>query len=108
MRQAEIRQPDGRDEEKGDGGLERFVTHLERRAAGRPAAVVDQHVHASERLDRLLDEPFAVLRVRDVALDGQRSDPLCLGRDDLPAAREHRHVHLLCGEGLGDREAHAL
>ena len=108
VRQAELRQADGGDEEERDGGLERLVVDLERGTARRPAAVVDQDVDAAEGLDRALHEPLAVLRVRDVALDGQGSEPLRLGLDDLPPAREHRDVHLLGGEGLGDREAHSL
>ena len=74
--------------------------------ARRAAAVVDEDVDASERFDRLLDEALQVLRVRDVAANGERSEPLRLSLELVPAAREHGDVRALRAQRLGGRQAH--
>ena len=63
--------------------------------------------HPAEGADGRLYEALQVLRDRQVALDGERSDPLRLALENLPPASEHGHVGALAGEGLGDRETHA-
>ena len=52
------------------------------------------------------DEPLEMLRDREVALHGERADPLGLALEQLPAAGEHRDVGAFGGEGLRDRETH--
>ena len=54
-----------------------------------------------------VDEPLEIGRVRDVAADGERADPLGLALEHVAAAGEHRDVRALVGERLGDREARA-
>ena len=75
--------------------------------AGGPAAVQDEHVDAAEGAHRRLDEALEVLRDRQVALDGERAEPLRLALEQLAAPREHRDVRAFGGEGLRDREPHA-
>ena len=69
-------------------------------AAGRRAAAVqDEDVDAAERAHRRLDEALEVLGDRQVALDGERADPLRLALQQLAAAREHRDVRALRRRG---------
>ena len=58
-------------------------------------------------LDRRLDEALEVLRDRQVALDGERADPLRLALEHVAAPREHRDVGPFGGERLRDGEPHA-
>ena len=74
---------------------------------GRSASVVDQDVDPAEGFDRLLDESLEILRVRQVAADRQRAEPLGLALKDVAPAGEHRDVGALGGERLGDREPHS-
>ena len=106
MGQAPADQRHVRGEEERDGLLDRLRRHRRRRPGRRPAPVQHEHVEAAERPHRRLHEPLEVLRDREVALDGERADPLRLALEELPAAREHGHVRPLGGEGLGDREPH--
>jgi hypothetical protein len=103
----EVRQPDRRDQEQLDGCLYVFLGHLERGRARRAAAVVDEDVDAAERLERLLDEAFQILRVRDVAADGEGSEALRLACELIAAAREHGDVRAFRAQRLGGSEAHS-
>ena len=70
------------------------------------AAVEDEHVEAAERTDRRLHEALEVLRDREVALDGERTEALGLALEEIAAPPEHRDVGALGDELLGHREAH--
>ena len=56
-------------------------------------------VDATEALDRGGDEPLEIVRVRDVARDGDATEALRLALEDVLAAGEHDNVRA----GLGER-----
>ena len=94
-------------EQERDGLLDDLGRQLGRLAGAWAAAVQDEHVDAAEGAHRHLDEALEVLRDRQVALDGERAEPLRLAFEHVAAAREHRDVRSLGGERLRGREAHA-
>src|SRR5438067_1496760 len=75
-------------------------------AARRAAAVHDQDVERAEGLERPVHEALEILRVGEVAADGEGADTLGLALEQVAAAREHGDVRALLGERLRDREAH--
>ena len=94
-------------EHERHGLLDDLGRQLGRRARLGAAAVQDEHVEAAERAHRRLDEALEVLRDRQVALDGERAEPLRLALEHVSAPREHRDVRPFGGERLRGREAHA-
>jgi hypothetical protein len=66
---------------------------------------VPDDVDAAERLQREIDEPFQVRRVRHISSYGERPQAVRLEFELLPAAREHRHVRALGDERIGRCEA---
>src|SRR5439155_21139507 len=105
VRQAQVRQPNGRDEQEPDGGLDRLLVELERACARRAARVVDQNVDAAVRLDRHRDDPLRVERRRYVARDCERAQPIGLTLEHVLAPREHDDVRALLDQRFGDAEA---
>ena len=104
-RPAEADEPHRGEEQELHRLLDLLVRGVERRRARRPAAVQDEDVDAAERVHRLLDELLEVPRVRDVAADCERAEPVGLALEDVAAAREHRHVRALACERLRAAEA---
>ena len=106
MRQAEVRQADGREEQELDRRLDGVGLEAEGRCAGRAAAVVDEDVDPAEGLERPLHDALEVARIRQVAAHGEGADPLGLALEHVAAAGEHRHMRAFFGERFGDREPH--
>src|SRR5207244_12999735 len=63
---------------------------VECRAAGWPAAVVDEDVDAAESGERAVDELLEVAWRANVPADGEGADPFGFALERLPLAREHR------------------
>ena len=78
MGQAARDERDVRRQEERDGLLDGLGRQGRGGACGWAAAVQDEDVHPAEGADRRLHEALQVLRDRQVALDGERSDPLRL------------------------------
>src|SRR5205807_7463465 len=87
VRSAEVRQPDRREEQQLDRRLDGCRVEVEGRAARRAAAVVHEDTDAAEGLECALDEALELARVRQLAADGERADPLGLPRENVAAAR---------------------
>ena len=87
-------------EQQRHGLLDELGRELGRRCPLGAAAVEDEHVQAAEGAHRRLDEALEVLRDREVALDGERAEPLRLALEHVAAPREHRDVGPFGGEGL--------
>ncbi len=102
--EAQPREPDRRQKEQLDGFLDERVGQVDTSGPRRSARVVHEHVDPAEGLDRLLDEPLQVGRVRDVAAHAERSEAVGLAVERLAAPREHRDVRSLSGKRLGDTE----
>src|SRR5919197_446590 len=105
--EAECGQPDDRQEQELDAALYRLGIRVDRRAAGWPAAVVDEDVDPAEGLDRPVDEPAEIARRADVAADGERCQTFRLALEHVAAPGEHGHVGTLAGQRRGDRKPHA-
>ena len=69
--EAEVRQPTAESSRSSTAFSTSSSVRLDGRRARRAAAVVDEDVDPAERLERRLDESLQVLRVRQVAADGQ-------------------------------------
>ena len=74
---------------------------------GRAAAVVDQDVDPAEGLERPVDQPLEIGRIRHVAAHGEGAEPLGLLLEQVASPSEHRDVRAFAGQRFGDREADA-
>ena len=104
--EAELRQPDGGEEQELDRLFDLLVGDAFRNGSRRSAAVVDEDVDAAESLERAVVEALQVGRVRHVAAHRQPADSLGLALEQLSPASEHGDVRALGRERLGNRQAH--
>ena len=102
--EAEPDEPHGGLEHELERLLERLGRDVARRPGGRAARVPDEDVDPAERLQGGLHDPLEVARHRDVAANGEATDPLRLALEQVATAADEGDVRAFGGECLCARE----
>ena len=107
VREAERRQAHCGDQQQLDRGLDRLLVHLEGGVRGGPPELLTTMSMPPKASSVLSTSRSRSPGTRDVAANGERTQPLSLALEDVAPPGEHRDVRAFLGERFGDAEADA-